>query len=139
MPFIQWEEGFVTGVGQFDEHHRHLVGLLNKTYDDFICGAPDEDLGVILDELVEYATYHFGAEENWMRDISYPKLSEHKNEHDSFFKKIVAFQNEFHSGKTGISLDVLTFLKRWLKDHILESDAAYGQFIPDTSPSIIHL
>lgn len=129
MPFIQWDDSFVTGVRQFDEHHRHLMDLLNKTYDDFICEAPDENLKVVLEELIDYTGYHFAAEETWMREQSYPKLAEHKYEHEKFARNVLALQNEFQSGKTSISLDVLKFLKRWLKDHILESDASYSHFM----------
>jgi hemerythrin len=126
MPFVQWGAEFVTGIQQFDEHHQHLVELLNKTYDDFICGAPDENLGVILNELVEYARYHFTAEEAWMQEHSYLKQQEHKNEHEKFSRSIVNFQNAFQSGNVNITLEVLTFLKRWLHNHILESDAGYA-------------
>ncbi len=132
MPFIQWDQSFVLGVQQFDEHHQHLVGLINKTYDDFICGAPDETLEVVLTELSDYAGYHFAAEENWMREHSYPHLAEHKIEHGKFAKSVLEFQAAFHDGKASISLEVLTFLKRWLKNHIFESDAAYARF--DAAP-----
>ncbi len=67
MPIIEWNEQFVLGVPEFDEHHQHLVMLLNKTYDDFINGASKETLSLILDELIDYATYHFAAEEHWMK------------------------------------------------------------------------
>jgi len=128
MPFIQWDQSFEIGVQQFDEHHQHLVGLINKTYDDFICGAPDESLEFVLEELVVYAGYHFAAEENWMHEHSYPHLADHKIEHDKFAKTVLEFQAAFLDGKAGISLEVLTFLKRWLKNHIFESDAAYARY-----------
>lgn len=129
MPFVEWNTSFNTGIGEFDEHHHNLVNLLNKTYDDYICGAPDEAFGPILAQLIEYAGYHFAAEDAWMREHSYPQQAEHTLEHDSFIQKITQFQQEFQSGSTNISLDVLTFLKTWLKHHILETDAGYSRFI----------
>jgi hemerythrin len=128
MPFIQWEESFSTGIKQFDDHHRHLVVLLNTTYDNIICEAPYESLGGILDELVDYTIFHFGAEEAWFVANSYSKLSEHKREHENFFQKILVLQDDFHKRKVSISLDVLNLLKNWLRDHILKSDADYGHF-----------
>lgn len=133
MPFIQWENRLATGVELFDEHHRHLVGLLNKTYDDFIFGAPDEQIIQIIEELICYAGYHFAAEETWMREHRYPKLHEHSREHEMFTKKIHEFRSDLDNGNVEISLDVLTFLKRWLKHHILESDADYGHFLRSIS------
>ncbi|OGU15508.1 MAG: hypothetical protein A2076_12620 [Geobacteraceae bacterium GWC2_53_11] len=129
MPFVEWDTSFNTGITQFDEHHQHLVDLLNKTYDDYILGAPDDAFGAVLTGLIEYAGYHFDAEASWMREHSYPKLTEHLREHDSFVLKATRFQQDFQNGNVSISLDVLTFLKTWLKHHILESDADYGRFI----------
>lgn len=128
MPFIQWDEGFATGIHQFDKHHQHLIDLLNDSYDNFICGAPEDSFGTILDELVDYAIYHFAAEETWMHDVSYPKLLDHKHEHDSFFQSVLKMQDDFHSGQSNISLDILNFLRTWLHNHILELDVEYGSY-----------
>jgi hemerythrin-like metal-binding protein len=128
MPFIQWEESFETGIKQFDDHHQQLVDLLNTTYDNIICQAPYERLGNILDELVDYTIFHFGSEEAWLIANSYPKFYEHKREHESFFQKVQVLQDGYHDGKISISIDMLTLLRNWLKDHILVSDAEYGRF-----------
>jgi hemerythrin len=137
MPFIEWDISFAIGVQQFDEHHQHLMRLLNKAYDDFICAAPDENLGFILKELIDYAGYHFKAEEDLLLKNSYAKLNEHKGEHELFSQSILKFQNDFHCGKAFISLDVLTFLKKWLHTHILESDAEYGRFISQQESKVL--
>jgi hemerythrin len=133
MPFIQWEESFSTGIKQFDDHHRHLVDLLNHTYDGIISESPYELLGDVLDELVDYTIFHFGSEEAWLIANSYPKLTEHKREHERFFQKVQMLQDGFHGGKVGISIDLLTLLRNWLKDHILVSDADYGRFRSERS------
>jgi len=133
MPFIQWEKSFNTGIKQFDDHHRHLVDLLNTTYDNIICQAPYERLGSILDELIDYTIFHFGSEEAWFIANSYPKLAEHKREHESFFQKVQVLQDDFHVGKSSISIDMLMLLRNWLRDHILVSDAEYGCFRTEKS------
>ena len=48
MPFIEWEVGFDLGIEQFDEHHKHLVSLINKSYFDYITGAPAEEDAVLM-------------------------------------------------------------------------------------------
>lgn len=128
MPFIEWNEQFATGIQEFDDDHKHLVRLLNKAYDDFLLGAPNNCVLDILNELILYAGHHFAAEEEWMIKNSYPKLPEHKEEHDSFTKTVLELQVGFHHGREHISLDVLTFLKRWVKNHILETDADYALY-----------
>jgi hemerythrin len=53
MLMIVWNDRFVLGVQQFDEHHQHLVGLLNQAYNNFIVGAHTESVESILNELVD--------------------------------------------------------------------------------------
>lgn len=126
---MQWDEKLSTGIRQFDEHHHYLVDLLNKTHDDFINGAPDESVEAVLNELVEYAGYHFAAEENWMHEISYPKLAEHKSEHDGFLQSVQVLRDGFGSGQEHIFLEVLMFLKRWIRNHLMDSDAGYRRTV----------
>jgi hemerythrin len=128
MSIFVWDESFELGIEQFDEHHRHLVGLLNKTYDDFTAGTSHESLESTLDELIDYATYHFAAEEHWMKEHRYPDLRQHLDEHERFSRRVVEIQKDYHGRKVKLSLEVLSFLKNWLSNHILKTDAAYGKF-----------
>jgi hemerythrin len=129
MPIIEWNESFRLGVQQFDEHHQHLVKLLNRVYDDFTAGAPAENVGIILDELIDYATYHFTAEETWMRENAYPKLTEHCDKHNRFTSRVVEMQKDYHAGKLHMTIEVLSFINNWITNHILETDSKYGRFM----------
>ena len=127
MPFVVWDDRFALGVKQFDEDHQVLVGLLNRAYDDFDNGATHEGVDSILEELVDYATYHFAAEELWMQKQSYPKLDVHRAEHEGFTKRVVEMLGSYpHNNK--LLMEVMTFLNNWLVNHILKSDAEYGRY-----------
>jgi len=128
MALVEWQEMFELGIDEFDDHHKHLVNLLNMTYDGFTCGASNEELGAVLDELADYATYHFAAEEYWMGVNEYPELSKHSREHEKFCNRLTEILNDFHNGNDCLSLEVLTFIMNWLTHHILETDADYGYF-----------
>lgn len=128
MSFLEWDKNFELGIEQFDGHHKHLVALLNETYDIFTCGGKREALGAVLDKLIDYATYHFAAEEQWMGLQGYDGLTHHREEHTRFSHRVVEIQCDFQKGKTHLSLEVLTFLKNWLSDHILKSDADFGRY-----------
>jgi hemerythrin len=128
MPFMGWLPGFELGITEFDEHHKHLVYLLNMTYDGVTGGADDEELGAVLDELIDYATYHFAAEEHWMTVHNYPHLPEHSEEHERFCKRVVEVQKDFHNGKSNLGIEVMQFLNTWLTDHILITDREYARF-----------
>ncbi len=128
MSFIEWNEQLVTGIDDFDHDHRQLVGLLNKAYDDFILGTPNENVADILNEMIHYAGHHFAAEENWMLQNGYPGLAEHRREHENFCTSVLELQDGYNLGKEHISLEVLQFLKTWIRKHLLESDADYSLF-----------
>jgi hemerythrin len=132
MPIIEWNDSLCLGVQQFDEHHRHLVGLINQVYKDLTADEPSEHLSDVLSELIEYTIYHFAAEEYWMNENSYPKLAEHIAEHDMFSGRVVEMQKDFRAGRITPNLEVHTFLKSWLTNHILQTDADYGRFISAT-------
>ena len=129
MPvFMEWSDKFLLGVKELDEHHEHLVSLMNQSWDLFKNEAPKAKLEVILDELFEYTAYHFAAEEKWMAEHSYPKLAEHIEEHDRFRQKIIEFQHTFHDGKATIKTDLYAYLAKWLCTHIQEKDPDYVKF-----------
>jgi hemerythrin len=128
MPFLEWNNCFELGVTQFDEHHKQLVGLLNATYNNFTDGANHETLGAVLDKLIDYATYHFAAEEYWMELNGYDGLPQQREEHNKFSRRVSEIQIDYHNGKAHLSIELLTFLRNWLIDHILKIDADYGRF-----------
>lgn len=128
MALMLWDPSFELGIHEFDEHHKQLVHLLNLSYDSFCFEAEHNELGAVLDELVDYATYHFAAEEHWMEACNYPGKSQHFEEHGRFSGRIVEIRNDFHIRKAHLNLEVMQFLKNWLIDHILKTDAAYAQF-----------
>lgn len=137
MPFMEWLDAFELGIKEFDDHHRHLVYLLNLTYDGVITGAGRDELEAVLDELIDYATYHFAAEEHWMAVHGYPGLPEHSEEHERFCRRVVEVQNDYHSGKNNLGIEVMQFLNTWLKDHVLKTDAEYARFAKETVAAFV--
>lgn len=129
MPYVEWDPSFLLGVQEFDEHHQHLVALLNRAYDDFKQGARLEDVDAILEELVDYTTYHFAAEERWMHKYGYPETEKHRAEHAKFSQKVTEMMRSEESDRMMILLEIMAFLNYWIVDHILQTDAEYGQFI----------
>jgi len=114
---------------QFEStHHKRLVSLINKIYDDFTNGVGHMELGAVILDLANYATYHFAAEEQWMILQGYPDLELHRAEHLKFSNRIVEIRNEYNSGKTDLSPELFRYLVEWLTNHIQKSDGDYGRF-----------
>lgn len=126
MPIVQWNINFLLGIREIDQHHQHLVQLLNDTYDEFREKATIDPS--LIDKLTDYAGYHFTCEENLMKQVSYPKLAEHKEEHDSFTSRIAEIQKASKQKET-VSVELLWFLCNWINHHLRETDAEFGHYI----------
>lgn len=128
MALFHWQQRFLIGIAEIDEHHIHLVGLLNTAYDDFRRSAPTERLNALFFELIDYATYHFTAEERLMAEAVYPDAGEHSRNHRDFAARVTEMHRDFLTGKP-VYLEILTFLKGWLEEHILKADNDLGKFL----------
>jgi hemerythrin len=128
MALLEWNDEYKTGVQEFDEHHRHLIYLLNKAYDDLQNGTLGDTLDTLLNEMIDYAIYHFRAEESWMEEHHFPLHEKHRQEHARFMSRVSDLHTDFLCGEKKINLEVLAFMKNWVEQHILISDAEYGRF-----------
>lgn len=128
MPLVEWNMNFLTGIREIDQHHRHLVDLLNESYEELKSGASADKIQPVIDELVRYADYHFSCEEHLMVETSYPNYAEHKKEHEIFTDRAIEFQNSFRNGQIpGVA--ILSFLSNWITHHILKTDVKFGTFV----------
>jgi hemerythrin len=128
MSLLEWDETFSLGINEFDEHHKHLITLLNITYDCLVNKESDEKLATVLDGLLDYTGYHFAAEEHWMKEHQFEAMSKHIQEHEIFILRVMDFYRDFNCGTAHLTHDVLQFLSSWLTTHILSSDAEYGSY-----------
>ncbi|MDF2633413.1 MAG: hemerythrin-like metal-binding protein [Pelosinus sp.] len=135
MDFWEWDEKFTTNVQEFDDHHKELLNLFNKVYQQvFECGDLEEERNLTettLVELLEYVKYHLLAEEKLMIQFAYPEYLEHKKQHEYYIDEVNKFVNQHNNGAVALSFPTFMFLKDWIIKHILRSDKEYGQFFND--------
>ena len=92
---------------------------------DFVTDKYDRIVDII-EELKDYAVYHFSFEEKYMASIKYRKLFSHKVIHDDFIAKIneVDLDNVDESQDEYL-LGILDFVVQWIEQHILGTDRQY--------------
>jgi hemerythrin len=129
MSVIEWSASYSLGIEQIDQHHQHLISLLNTTYDTFANHEQKVEIEKVIEELVNYATYHFAAEEQLMSQHAYREQKAHLEQHEFFIDQIKTLQQDFISGRKTMSLELIVFLKEWILDHILKCDQAYAEVI----------
>jgi hemerythrin len=131
--FVEWDNSFSINIDELDRHHKKLIDLLNKSYLLIMQEAGQEELSHLLDELIEYAQYHFAAEEDLMRLHHYQNLDQHLVWHFGFINKVLSFRKEMNEGKGYLAIDIFDFIRNWLLDHILRIDSEMGKAITATS------
>ena len=123
---MDWSDSvFSVDIKLIDDQHKVLLKLINELYGSFRKGQAKDKMGTIIDELVNYTSYHFGVEEKYFSDFNYSDTPAHLHQHVKFVDAILKFKNEFTSGKAAVSYEVLNFLKDWLINHIQVTDKAY--------------
>lgn len=127
MALFEWTEDYSVSVLRFDTEHKKLFSLINELNDAMSEGRGRFVVVRLLQELGEYARWHFEGEESAMRRAGYAGLEEHIYQHDVFAAKIAEFYNEHCNG--GIPIDVLFFLRDWLQKHILLTDHQYVECV----------
>ena len=128
MDYIQWEDSFHVGVEAFDKDHKFLVKLINNLHSGLMAGFGVSEMTYILDDLVRYTNVHFKREEDMMRKYSYPGFYEHEAAHAELVSRVLDFQSQIKSGKKVFSVELMSFLRDWLINHILKTDMLYSEF-----------
>jgi hemerythrin len=128
MARIEWTKESSVGVEEFDSHHRHLMGLINRLQDSVLTGDDMATTAEVLAELSNYTLYHFFAEEDAMIKHGYLGYEEQKQEHILLIEKTLTFMEDLQRGEAGLSREVLDFLNGWWRHHVMEIDKQYTPF-----------
>ena len=129
MDTITWKDSYSVGIAAMDEQHKKLFVLINSLNQAMSEGKGRELVGQVLNEMVDYTSKHFTAEEKLMEKYDYPGLTEQKNEHKAFIQKVDQMQQDAKSKNLTISIEVSQFLRRWITDHIMGMDKNYGSYL----------
>jgi len=125
MPIMVWSDDLSVGIQEIDSQHKKLVSLINTLHDAMKAGQGKQALEATLQELADYAVYHFKTEETYMQKFRYPEYTTHKNMHDAFVHKVTDFQKDFAANRLGLTLDVMNILRDWVSTHIKGTDKRY--------------
>jgi hemerythrin len=127
MKHIEWSPELDTHIPVIDKQHHRIVEYINNLYD--ISATHDrEEVGRVLQELVDYTLSHFAFEESMMEEAGYAFINGHKKVHDMFTRRVGAFQQRFNMGED-ITDELLSVLRSWLINHIKSDDNDYADAV----------
>jgi hemerythrin len=138
MAFLEWDSRFSVRIAEIDQQHKKLIGLINRLHESMQQASGRDALetavqelsaqATVINEMVEYSSYHFSTEEKYMRQHVYPDYEKHKKEHEYFTNKVRTLKSDFDGGQAILSGQIMEFLKEWLSGHILGVDKKYEPF-----------
>jgi len=115
---IKWQKSYETGHPLIDTQHRRLFILGNALINAVASKLPHSDLEWLIDELIDYITRHFCAEESALTAINHPSFTEHQALHRALLAKAQQMHDRFHRSAT-ISDEFLDFIAHdVIVDHI---------------------
>ena len=128
MPIIEWSNKLETGNFEIDSQHQLFVGIIQKIHDKVEGGADKSYIEALLKELLKYAEFHFCSEENVMIEFNYPKLLEHKEEHEVVLaelrNRVFSLKYDFIDFKK-----LQTFLIEWFVNHTTVVDVELAEYL----------
>jgi hemerythrin len=139
---IIWTDNLSVGMKAFDDDHKRLIQIINELHYLVQEGKaegqiPLEEIEIQLHRLENYTRYHCACEEKLLAMTCYPKLAEHKLEHENLIAKIADMSERF-KGSTCPSdaEELMNFAYEWVRDHISSTDKEYAEHLRsfDLSP-----
>lgn len=124
MKKLIWSDNLNTGIQVIDRQHRRIVDYINRLYESHKSGSPKEEVGAVIDELVDYTLTHFAFEETMLEDVEYAELESHKVFHDQFIQQVREIRERFEEHEIA-AIELNNLMVTWLFNHILHEDAAY--------------
>lgn len=119
-----WKTIYLIGDDQVDEEHRYLFEIAQEAFETV--EFSDERNGKIknvLTKLYNYLKTHLSHEEEFMEQLNYPKLEEHKEIHkdmintfNDFVKQLPSMDNELFEKELMRLIDII------LVQHIIQED-----------------
>ena len=126
ISLIGWKDDYKLGVQLIDDQHKKLFEICGRAYDllkNEVYIDKYDRIVEIIEELKQYALYHFKSEEEYMKSIGYKKLLSHKVFHDDFLEKIKSFDLEkIDENQDQAIIEILDFVVNWIDKHILTVD-----------------
>ncbi len=129
MFVFPWQDKYNVGIESIDDQHKKLVELLNQLASAMAEGKGKTVMEPVLTKLIEYTIFHFNEEEKYFDQIDYPDAEAHRIEHLKLIEDVKGFKSDFDNGNTGITIDLMRFLKEWLINHIAVTDKKFGSLL----------
>ncbi|HEY3322888.1 MAG TPA: bacteriohemerythrin [Planctomycetota bacterium] len=120
MAMVEWNENLSVKIDEIDEQHKKFLDIINKIAET----KPGDrtKVGELLNDLIDYAAYHFSTEERLMDESKAPQAEKHKESHARFVAKVSLAKKDFDRGKEIDPDELMEWAGNWMVRHIMRRD-----------------
>ncbi len=129
MALISWNDNLSIGVEVVDGQHKKMIEMVNELHAAMKAREGDAVLNLIFMGLADYTKTHFSTEEDIMLSHEYPEYDAHKKEHEDLIAQVAELRKRADRKELNITIDLLHFLRDWVKNHIMNTDKKLGNFL----------
>lgn len=130
MALLTWSDDYKVNIRVIDNEHRALFDMVNAIDDAVQKGDAEAAIAAGLKALLRYAHEHFPDEERFIAQSGYPKLAQHKAEHDKFTHAINRYKDQFENTPDRFdSAAFLKYLAGWISGHVLHADKDIAPYL----------
>ena len=126
MAYIDWQDDFSVNVKEIDEQHKMLIEMINSLHEAMLANKARDLQKQTVNRMADYAIRHFALEEKYMMQFGFAGHHKHKAEHDQFTAKARDLKDRMQKTGFVLTLEILNFLRDWLRNHILKVDKEYS-------------
>ena len=133
----EWDESITTGNRQLDDEHKRLIQILNRIEAHQNDPVESEAVSLVIEEIREFASYHFRHEEKYMQQINFPDFEDHKEQHKRFREKIASLCLDVMDHKKEAPKNIYQCLSDWVANHTCCADKKFCEYSEKPQPHMI--
>lgn len=131
---LSWKPSLEVGVARIDAQHKAIFEIAGRLEAAVGAREPATQLEMLFAFLAELAMDHFLEEERLMREIGYPLLPRHLQEHAQFKRQLARLVSQWNAegASRAVLVALQAFLAFWLTEHVATSDPGIRDYLRST-------
>jgi hemerythrin-like metal-binding protein len=129
LTLLTWSHEWSVGIRAIDDQHGILMDAINELSLSLVHGGSRDQLGVLIERIVEFTRMHFSSEEQLMELTGYPGLAEHRAAHVDLLKRIRTGVHLLQHDQEVDMRSLLSGLRDGYREHISTMDRLYSPWL----------
>ncbi len=122
-----WNENYILNISSIDTQHKIWLELMGKLRAVAVEEQKPQKIMECLNEMENYASFHFQYEENLFRELGFKEEAGHCELHRQFEKNVCKLRSELNRGYAPMVATLLKEMQDWLVGHICGEDKKYAE------------